>query len=551
MQIIIPMSGFGERFRSAGYTVPKPLIKVDGKTIIEYIVEMFPGETNFLFICNQDHLDSLEYKMEEILNKICPTGKIIGIEAHNLGPVYAVSKIYDMLNPDESTIVNYCDFTCYWNYKHFKNFVEVTKCDGSIPSYRGFHPHTLWSNYYAYVREDGAWVSDIQEKQPFTDKPQQEFASSGTYYFASGTLMKKYFERTMAEKLMVSNEYYVSMVYKPMLADKLKITVYELEHFMQWGTPSDLEEYQYWSNIFNNLSKKLHQPRQQGSILLPMAGLGSRFAKAGYKTPKPLIEVSGKPMAVQALNDLPAAEQNVFVLRQDLSGLEHLKTALATEADHISFVILNQITDGQASSCMAAMSGIALEKPLTIAACDNGMIYKLEVFEELMIDNTVDVIVWGARGYPGAVRSPQMYGWIDADENGGIRKVSVKIPLQDPKNDPIIVGAFTFKRAKDFVRATERMKQRKKKVNGEYYVDTAINDAIELGLKCKLFEIDYYLCWGTPDDLRTFEYWQSCFHKWDTHPYKIETDSNLSMNHAEKLDQKYQTLKQQPILPLC
>ena len=59
MQIVIPMSGFGERFRSAGYTVPKPLIKVDDKPIIEYIVKMFPGETDFIFICNQNHLNQV------------------------------------------------------------------------------------------------------------------------------------------------------------------------------------------------------------------------------------------------------------------------------------------------------------------------------------------------------------------------------------------------------------------------------------------------------------------------------------------------------------
>jgi len=33
MKIIIPMSGFGERFRLAGYTMPKPLIEIDGKSI--------------------------------------------------------------------------------------------------------------------------------------------------------------------------------------------------------------------------------------------------------------------------------------------------------------------------------------------------------------------------------------------------------------------------------------------------------------------------------------------------------------------------------------
>ena len=89
MQIIIPMSGFGERFRRAGYSIPKPLIEVDGKPIIQHVIEMFPGEEKFIFICNENHLKESKYKMENILSNICPTGKIIAIPEHKLGPVYA------------------------------------------------------------------------------------------------------------------------------------------------------------------------------------------------------------------------------------------------------------------------------------------------------------------------------------------------------------------------------------------------------------------------------------------------------------------------------
>ena len=80
MQIIIPMSGFGRRFKTAGYTLPKPLIEVDGKPIIQHVVDMFPGEKKFFFICNREHLNSKKYRMKEILNKICPSGKIISID---------------------------------------------------------------------------------------------------------------------------------------------------------------------------------------------------------------------------------------------------------------------------------------------------------------------------------------------------------------------------------------------------------------------------------------------------------------------------------------
>ena len=146
------MSGFGERFRRAGYPVPKPLIEVNGKPIIEYVVNMFPGETHFSFICNEDHLNNNDYRMQEILLKFCPSANIIGIKPHKLGPVHAVMQIDSYIDNNEPVIVNYCDFTCYWQYKDFKEFVSDENLDGAIPSYRGFHPHTIWSNYYAYLK---------------------------------------------------------------------------------------------------------------------------------------------------------------------------------------------------------------------------------------------------------------------------------------------------------------------------------------------------------------------------------------------------------------
>jgi len=68
MQVVIPMSGFGERFRAAGYVVPKPLIAVEGKPIIAHVIDLFPGETDFIFVCNQEHLDTPGYRMAETLH---------------------------------------------------------------------------------------------------------------------------------------------------------------------------------------------------------------------------------------------------------------------------------------------------------------------------------------------------------------------------------------------------------------------------------------------------------------------------------------------------
>lgn len=521
MQIVIPMSGFGERFRAAGYKLPKPLILVDNKPIIQHVIEMFPGETDFIFICNSDHLANADYNMRSILNSIMPSGKIVSIDPHKLGPIHAVLSAIDLIDLDQEVIVNYCDFGCYWDFNNFKKHVRERDADGAIPSYKGFHPHTLWSNYYAYLKETDGWVSGIQEKKPFTSVPTEEYASSGTYYFKNGNLMKIYFDRCVSEELKVNGEYYVSMSYEPMINDGKAICVYELEHFMQWGTPADLKEYEYWSNLFASMMNVQERPLQDGYILMPMAGLGSRFKDRGFEISKPLIPVSGNAMAVAALNSLPNAPHERFVLRADLSELDQLKSSMTQASVNPSFIVLNENTDGQASTCLLGADDIDPSNTLTIGACDNGLIYKAKEFEQLMSDESVDVIVWTARGYPGAERRPEMYGWVQvAEDNLTIKSISVKKPLKNASNDPIVVGTFTFKRFSDFTESVARMKSRSGKINGEYYVDTAINDAIALGKKCVVFDVDYYLCWGTPDDLDTYKYWESCFHKWDSHPFQ-------------------------------
>lgn len=542
MQIVIPMSGFGERFRRAGYKVPKPLIEIEQKPIIAHVIEMFPGETNFLFICNQDHLDTPEFRMAELIRHYCPTARIVGIAPHKLGPVNAVLQAIDHIDPDEQTIVNYCDFTCVWDYADFKAFVRDSDCDGAIPCYTGFHPHMLNSSYYAYVQADDGWITGIQEKQPYTDTPMNEWASSGTYYFKSGKMVRDYFARTQTrDDLVIVGEHYVSVVYRPMLEDELSVAVYELNHFMQWGAPADFEEYRYWSDAFRLMcaaQPRRSQPAREGTALVPMAGLGSRYAREGYVLPKPLIPVSGEPMVVQAARDLPALQRRAFVLRRDLPGHELIAATLRERFPGCALIEIDQVTDGQARSCVLGLDGVDLEQPLTIGACDNGALFDHAEFDKLMDDPDVDVIVWVARGYPNAVRHPQQHGWVE-ETHGRVLSVTGKQPLADPAHDPSLIGCFTFKRAGDFLAAANALFARDARVNGEFYVDVCINDAIAAGLRCHVFEVAHYLCWGTPDDLRTFEYWQSALHKWHGHPYRLESDARLPASAVPALTQRY------------
>lgn len=533
-QIIIPMSGFGERFRKAGYRLPKPLIDVDGKPIIAHVLKLFPNETDFIFVCNKEHLDHPEYKLKEVLNQLCPTGRILGIAPHKLGPIHAVLQARNLIAPNKQTIVNYCDFACCWDWENFKKTVSQNQCKGAIPAYKGFHPHSLGSTNYAYMLEENGWVQDIQEKQPYTSNRMNEYASSGTYYFSTGQLMLDAFNDTIENKLDLNGEYYVSLSYKSMLAKKLPVAVYPIEYFMQWGTPDDLVEYQGWHKTFERLLKPDLKPNPYGNLIIPMAGLGQRFSNEGYAVTKPLIPVSGKPMVLQASNDLPPSKNQIFVLRGDMSGLADIQKEILLTYPNALFHIVEQVTDGQASTTLIGLEALLQQvgdnhEPITVGACDNGALYDRLAFDRLQKDPSVDVIVWAARKHANAVRHPQMFGWINADQNGDIKGISVKTPLASPATDPIVLGTFTFRNSDVLRRCIKSLKERDGKINGEFYLDSCINDAITLGMSCRMFEVDHYISWGTPNDLRTFEYWQNCFNQWGSHPYSLSTDARVKI----------------------
>ncbi len=91
---------------------------------------------------------------------------------------------------------------------------------------------------------------EISEKHSFTENKMDSFHSSGTYHFRNGAYIKKYFRMLIDRDININGEYYVSTVYQLLKEDGLNVHIYDLEHFMQWGTPEDMEEYTYWSDYF-------------------------------------------------------------------------------------------------------------------------------------------------------------------------------------------------------------------------------------------------------------------------------------------------------------
>ncbi|GAB3938457.1 NTP transferase domain-containing protein [Mucilaginibacter myungsuensis] len=253
MQVVIPMTGEGARFKAAGYQTLKPMITVGGKPIIEYVIDMFPGADSYIFICREDH--DQEYNFSTYFPSISPKAKVVTVSEPylKLGPVYAALQAKHLINDNEPVMLSYCDYFMDWDFNDFTQEVERSGVDGSIVCYQGFHPHLLHEgNVYAGCRvNDQLELLEIKEKFSFEQDKTLGQHSVGAYYFRLGSLMKQYFKATMDYGEALNGEYYISLVYPLLLADGLKVGVYnKVPHFCQWGTPQDLEEFLYWQSIF-------------------------------------------------------------------------------------------------------------------------------------------------------------------------------------------------------------------------------------------------------------------------------------------------------------
>ncbi len=237
--------------------------------------------------------------------------------------------------------------------------------------------------------------------------------------------------------------------------------------------------------------------------MIPLAGEGLRFIDAGYKTPKPLININGLPMVVRAAESLPPADQWIFICRES-----HIKEAKIDEAliNHFPGAIVlsvDHLTEGQVTTCLLARDNLFPDDQLTIGACDNGMEYSQEKYGQLI--NNHDALIWTFRNNPAVLQNSKMYGWVPVDGSGRATGVSCKVPISDdPLNDHAVVGAFSFKNAGFFLECADDMIRKDRRINNEFYLDVVLDECVLNGYNVSPFEVDNYSCWGTPKDLEVY-----------------------------------------------
>lgn len=229
MNVLIPMAGRGSRFAKEGFTFPKPLIEVNGKPMIEVVVDNINIEANHIFIVQKEHYE--KYNLEETLNRVYENCTIVQIDEVTDGAACTTLLAREFIDNDEPLLIANSDQFVEWDSNEFMYSMVGDNTDGGILTFPSKHPK--WS--YAKLDEDG-YVTRVEEKKPISDK-----ATVGIYYWTKGSDYVKYADKMIEEEKKVNGEFYVCPVYNEAIEDGKKIKIFDIPRMWGLGTPEDLD----------------------------------------------------------------------------------------------------------------------------------------------------------------------------------------------------------------------------------------------------------------------------------------------------------------------
>jgi len=228
MNVLIPMAGAGSRFEKADYTFPKPLIDVNGKPMIQVVVDNLNIEANYIYIVQKSH--RTKYNLDTLLNLITPGAKIVEVDRITEGAACSALLAKEYIDCEAPLLFANSDQFTEWNSMEFLYKMQENDADGGIVTFKSTHPK--WS--FARVNDLGH-VTEVAEKNPISDN-----ATVGYYYWKHGSDFVKYAEQMIAQNIRVNNEFYVCPVFNEALKDKKKVLNFQVEKMWGLGTPEDL-----------------------------------------------------------------------------------------------------------------------------------------------------------------------------------------------------------------------------------------------------------------------------------------------------------------------
>ena len=231
MNVLIPMAGAGKRFFDAGYVFPKPLIEVDNKPMIQWVIESLNLQANYIFIIQKEHQE--KYNIKSVLKILQPECKIIELDHLTEGAACTTLLAKKYINNSDPLIIANSDQYINWNSSKALYDFNSKNLDGAILTFEAIHPK--WS--YAKCNEEG-FVTEVSEKKVISKN-----ATVGVYYWKHGSDYVKSAEQMIEKNIRVNNEFYVCPVYNEFLAKNKKVKIHNVDKMWGLGTPEDLDNF--------------------------------------------------------------------------------------------------------------------------------------------------------------------------------------------------------------------------------------------------------------------------------------------------------------------
>jgi HAD superfamily hydrolase (TIGR01509 family) len=262
------------------------------------------------------------------------------------------------------------------------------------------------------------------------------------------------------------------------------------------NSPNDII-YENIINYINSIDDNYRKPKWQGgkmNVLIPMAGAGSRFEKAGYTFPKPLIDVRGKPMIQWVIDNLNVESKYIFIVQKSHFEKYNLKETINNFCPNNEIVQIDGITEGAACTTLLAKEYIDKDEPLIIANSDQFVEWDSDDFIYNCSASDLDANILSFKS------THPKWSYVKLDESGYVTEVAEKKPISDVAT----VGIYYWRKGSDYVRYAEQMISKNIRINNEFYVCPVFNEAIQDNKKIKVYNIDKMWGLGTPEDLECF-----------------------------------------------
>lgn len=235
------------------------------------------------------------------------------------------------------------------------------------------------------------------------------------------------------------------------------------------------------------------------NIVIPMAGEGSRFVKAGYQKPKPFIDVNGLPMIVKVMENLAySGARYILIGRQEHLEKEQLTVEKIISDYNAEFISISSVTEGTACTVLHARALINNEIPLLIANSDQLVDFNIASF----IDDCF------ARKLDGSILTfidkelNSKWSFAKIDKNNLVSEVKEKQAISEYAT----VGIYLFSKGKYFVDGAIDMIVNNDRVNNEFYTCPVYNYVLRNNKSIGICNIEFNCMHGlgTPEDLKKY-----------------------------------------------